>query len=145
MISDDAEDAKKKQSKPVGQDVRLDNRVLDMRAPAHIAIFKIQSAVGQFFREFLYKRKFVEIHTPKLIATASEGGADVFEVKYFNRKAYLAQSPQLYKQMAVQGDLKNVFEIGPVFRAEKSFTHRHLTEFVGLDLEMEIKSHYIEV
>jgi aspartyl-tRNA synthetase len=116
-----------------------------MRAPANLAIFKLQSAVGFFFREFLLAQNFVEIHTPKLIATASEGGADVFEVKYFGGKAYLAQSPQLYKQMAVQGDLMRVFEIGPVFRAEKAFTHRHMTEFVGCDLEMAISSHYYEL
>ena len=130
--------------KAVGQKHRLDNRVIDMRAPAQLAIFKIQSAMGRYFREFLYTLDFTEIHTPKLIATASEGGADVFKVGYFNRAAYLAQSPQLYKQMAIIGDLERVFEIGPVFRAEKSFTHRHLTEFVGLDLEMAIKSHYTE-
>jgi len=130
--------------KAVGQKNRLDNRVIDMRAPAQLAIFKIQSAMGRFFRDFLYTLDFTEIHTPKLIATASEGGADVFKVHYFNKFAYLAQSPQLYKQMAVNGDLMKVFEIGPVFRAEKSFTHRHLTEFVGLDLEMAIKSHYSE-
>nr|CAG4708718.1 unnamed protein product [Naegleria fowleri] len=130
--------------KAVGQKLRLDNRVIDMRAPAQLAIFKIQSAMGRFFREFLYGLDFTEIHTPKLIATASEGGAEVFKVHYFDRFAYLAQSPQLYKQMAVVGDLMKVFEIGPVFRAEKSFTHRHLTEFVGLDIEMAIKSHYTE-
>lgn len=129
----------------VGQDVRLDNRVIDMRAPAHIAIFKIQNAVGMFFRQFLYTKFFTEIHTPKLISTASEGGANVFEVKYFGKFAYLAQSPQLYKQMAVEGDLMKVFEIAPVFRAEKAQTHRHLTEFMGLDLEMEIKHHYNEI
>lgn len=131
--------------KAVSRDVRLDYRVLDMRAPANLAIFKIQSGVGYFFREYLTSQNFVEIHTPKLIATASEGGADVFEVKYFQGKAYLAQSPQLYKQMAVQGDLMRVFEIGPVFRAEKAFTHRHMTEFVGCDFEMVIDSHYYEI
>lgn len=135
----------KKKPGPIGQDVRLDNRVIDMRAPANLAIFKIQSIVGHYFREFLHKQDFFEIHTPKLIGTASEGGSDVFKVDYFGGKAYLAQSPQLYKQMAVQGDLMKVYEIGPVFRAEKSFTHRHLTEFVGLDLEMAFNSHYNEV
>jgi aspartyl-tRNA synthetase len=134
---------KKKSS--VGQELRLDHRVIDMRAPANLAIWKIESAVQYFFREFLFNQGFHEIHTPKLIATASEGGANVFEVNYFKSKAYLAQSPQLYKQMAVQGDLMRVFEIGPVFRAENSNTHRHLTEFVGLDLEMIIKYHYSEV
>lgn len=138
------EEGEGKLPKAVGQKLRLDNRVIDMRAPAQLAIFKIQSAMGRYFREFLYGLDFTEIHTPKMIATASEGGADVFKVHYFNRFAYLAQSPQLYKQMAVVGDLMKVFEIGPVFRAEKSFTHRHLTEFVGLDLEMAIKSHYTE-
>jgi len=118
--------------------------VIDMRAPANLAIFKIQSHIGHYFREFLHGQEFYEIHTPKLIATASEGGADVFSVKYFGGTAYLAQSPQLYKQMAVQGDLMRVYEIGPVFRAEKSFTHRHLTEFVGADLEMTINAHYSE-
>ncbi|KAL9642128.1 hypothetical protein ABK040_007133 [Willaertia magna] len=130
--------------KAVGQKLRLDSRVIDMRAPAQLAIFKIQSAVGRFFREFLYSKDFTEIHTPKLIPTASEGGTEVFKVHYFDRFAYLAQSPQLYKQMSVEGDLMKVFEIGPVFRAEKSFTHRHLTEFVGLDIELAIKSHYTE-
>jgi len=91
------------------------------------------------------KDSFIEIHTPKLLGAASEGGASVFEVKYFERKAYLAQSPQLFKQMAIVGDFGKVFEIGPVFRAEKSDTHRHLTEFTGIDLEMEFNQHYHEV
>ena len=82
---------------------------------------------------------FIEIHSPKLVASASEGGADVFRLGYFDRYAYLAQSPQLYKQMALMGDLARVFEIGPVFRSEKSLTHRHMTEFVGLDMEMTFK------
>ena len=82
---------------------------------------------------------FIEVHTPKLISAASEGGADVFKLNYFGRDAFLAQSPQLFKQMCINSDMKRVFEIGPVFRSEKSFTHRHLCEFVGLDFEMEIK------
>jgi len=102
------------------------------------------SKICQFFREFLIKNNFQEIHTPKLIGTASEGGANVFEVKYFEGKAYLAQSPQLYKQMAVVSGMPRVFEIGPVFRAEQSNTHRHLTEFTGLDAEMAIHYHYHE-
>lgn len=130
---------------PVGREARLDYRVLDTRVPAHIGIFRLQSAVGQYFREFLLREDFVEIHTPKMIASASEGGADVFEVNYFGGKAYLAQSPQLYKQMAVNADLMRVFEIGPVFRAENSHTHRHMTEFVGLDMEMAFHRHYSEV
>lgn len=88
---------------------------------------------------------FTEIHTPKMIAGASEGGADVFKFDYFGSEACLAQSPQLYKQMALCGDLDRVFEIGPVFRAEKSFTNRHLCEFTGMDMEMTINEHYFEV
>jgi len=128
----------------VSQKSRLDNRVLDLRTVANQAIFRIQSKVCQFFREFLCEKDFQEIHTPKLIATASEGGSNVFEVKYFDGKAYLAQSPQLYKQMSVVSGMMRVFEIGPVFRAEKSFTHRHLTEFTGLDAEMAFDNHYHE-
>lgn len=124
---------------------RLDNRVLDLRTPATQAMMKIQSGVGQFFREFLYKNDFVEIHTPKLISGTSEGGTNVFKLKYFDNDACLAQSPQLYKQMAVIGDIERVFEIGPVFRAENSNTGRHLCEFTGLDIEMSFKDHYFEV
>ncbi|MDA9080600.1 hypothetical protein N9M16_04140 [Candidatus Dependentiae bacterium] len=87
----------------------------------------------------------MEIHTPKLIGGASEGGASVFKLDYMGQSACLAQSPQLYKQMAVESDLERVFEIGPVFRAENSNTHRHLCEFTGLDMEMAIKEHYFEV
>lgn len=90
-------------------------------------------------------RGFVEIHTPKIIPAASEGGANVFTVSYFKGSAYLAQSPQLYKQMAIAADFEKVFTIGAVFRAEDSNTHRHLTEFVGLDLEMAFNYHYHEV
>ena len=99
----------------------------------------------KIIRGFLESNDFMEIHSPKLISTASEGGANVFEVKYFDKPAYLAQSPQFYKQMAICADFKRVYEVGPVFRAENSFTHRHLTEFTGVDLEMEIKENYEEV
>jgi len=129
----------------VDQSVRLDNRVIDIRTPANHALYKISSAFCAIFRQQLVKHDFIEIHTPKLLGTASEGGSEVFEVAYFDRKAYLAQSPQLYKQMSIVGDFGRVFEIGPVFRAEKSDTHRHLTEFVGIDLEMEFHQHYHEV
>ncbi|CAH2050358.1 unnamed protein product [Thlaspi arvense] len=97
------------------------------------------------FRQFLLSEGFVGIHTPKLIAGASEGGAAVFKLDYKGQRACLAQSPQLHKQMAICGDFGGVFEIGPVFRAEDSYTHRHLCEFTGLDVEMEIKEHYSEV
>ena len=124
---------------------RLDNRVMDLRVPTTQAIFKVQSGVCHLFREFLDSKGFTEIHTPKLIAGASEGGANVFKMKYFGTDACLAQSPQLYKQMCIIGDMKKVYEIGAVFRAENSMTSRHLYEFTGLDFEMEIKEHYFEV
>ena len=107
---------------------KLDNRVIDLRTLANQAIFRISSGVCTLFREFLLKENFVEVHSPKLIAAASEGGGGVFKVGYFNKDAYLAQSPQLYKQMLIAGDFERVFEIAPVFRAENSQTHRHMTE-----------------
>lgn len=128
----------------VGQDTRLDNRIIDLRTAANQAIFRIQSGVCGLFRDFLSGKGFTEIHSPKLIGAASEGGADVFRVDYFSGNAYLAQSPQLYKQMALMADMNRVFEIGPVFRSEKSFTHRHMTEFTGLDLEMTFMESYTE-
>eukprot|EP01117_Protostelium_nocturnum_P006135 TRINITY_DN2209_c0_g1_i2.p1 TRINITY_DN2209_c0_g1~~TRINITY_DN2209_c0_g1_i2.p1 ORF type:complete len:581 (-),score=160.40 TRINITY_DN2209_c0_g1_i2:59-1801(-) len=129
----------------LSRSTRLDNRVLDLRTPANQAIFLIQSGVGQLFREFLYSKGFMEIHSPKLIGCASEGGANVFKLGYFEGSAYLAQSPQLYKQMGICSDFERVFEVGPVFRSENSLTHRHLCEFVGLDLEMAFNEHYHEV
>lgn len=95
------------------------------------------------FREYWVTHDYFEIHSPKLIATPSESGAEVFEVKYFDRKAYLAQSPQFYKQMAMAAGFEKVFEVGPVFRAEPSFTSRHATEFTGYDIEISyVQSHY---
>ncbi|MGK3744694.1 MAG: nondiscriminating aspartyl-tRNA synthetase [Bacillariaceae sp.] len=128
----------------LGQELRLDNRWMDLRAPANNAIMRIQSMVCQLFRESLYSQGFIEIHTPKLIAGESESGAGVFTTDYFGQTACLAQSPQLFKQMAISSDLTRVFEIGPVFRAENSNTRRHLCEFTGLDLEMIINDHYME-
>lgn len=129
----------------VNLDTRLNNRVLDLRTTTNHAIFRLQSAVCLLFREFLIERGFMEIHTPKLIAAASEGGANVFKVSYFKSSAFLAQSPQLYKQMCIAADFGKVFEIAPVFRAEDSNTHRHMTEFMGLDMEMAFNEHYHEV
>lgn len=129
----------------VNQDTRLDNRIIDLRTITNQAIYRLEAGVVRLYRQFFEKRGFVEIHTPKIISAASEGGANVFEVTYFKRSAYLAQSPQLYKQMAIAGDFEKVFTIGAVFRAEDSNTHRHLTEFVGLDFEMAFKYHYHEV
>lgn len=129
----------------VSMDTRLDNRVIDLRTPANQAIFRVQSKVCELFRRALLNEGFTEIHSPKLIKGASEGGAAVFKTEYMGAPACLAQSPQLYKQMAVEADLERVFEIGPVFRAENSNTHRHLCEFTGLDMEMAIYEHYTEV
>merc|ERR1719192_2309516 len=129
----------------VNQDTRLDNRVLDLRTPTNQAIFRLEAGVCQLFRDTLAKKGFVEIHTPKIISAASEGGANVFKVSYFKGSAFLAQSPQLYKQMAIAADFDKVFTVGGVFRAEDSNTHRHLTEFVGLDVEMAFNDHYHEV
>ncbi|CAH9106872.1 unnamed protein product [Cuscuta europaea] len=129
----------------VNQDTRLNHRVLDIRTAANQGIFRVQSQVANVFRQFLLSQGFFEIHTPKLIAGSSEGGSAVFRLQYKGQPACLAQSPQLHKQMAICGDFNRVFEIGPVFRAEDSFTHRHLCEFTGLDVEMEIDEHYFEV
>ncbi|RPD53983.1 aspartyl-tRNA synthetase, cytoplasmic [Lentinus tigrinus ALCF2SS1-6] len=129
----------------VGERTRLDNRVLDLRSPASQSIFRIHAGVCDFFRTFLTEKGFIEIHSPKLQGSATESGAAVFKVDYFRRPAYLAQSPQLAKQMCIAADMERVFEIGAVFRAENSNTHRHLTEFTGLDLEMAIDSDYHEV
>ncbi|KAF7064903.1 hypothetical protein CFC21_071113 [Triticum aestivum] len=127
------------------QDTRLNYRAIDLRTPANQAIFRIQCHVENKFREFLFSENFIGIHSPKLIGGSSEGGASVFKLEYNGQPACLAQSPQLYKQMSICGGFGRVFEVGPVFRAEKSNTHRHLCEFIGLDAEMEIKEHYFEV
>ncbi|KAJ5326873.1 uncharacterized protein N7506_009975 [Penicillium brevicompactum] len=124
---------------------RLDNRVLDLQTETSQAITWISSGVSQLFAEYMIKSGSRWISTPKLVGAATEGGSGVFEVKYFKRNAYLAQSPQLYKQMCIAGDMENVFEIAPVFRAEDSNTHRHLTEFSGLDFEKTFRGHYHEV
>lgn len=129
----------------VEQDIRLNSRWIDLRVPSNNSIMRVKSGILRFFREALYQKGFIEINTPKLISGQSEGGSDVFKTDYFGQPACLAQSPQLYKQMAISSDLGKVFEIGPVFRAENSKTRRHLCEFTGLDIEMEIKSHYNEV
>lgn len=126
-------------------DQRLDYRWLDLRNEYNFNIFKIQSDMVKYMREFMYSHDFTEIHTPKLIGAASESGADVFEVKYFDRKAYLAQSPQFYKQMAIASGYDKVFEVAPVFRAENSNTSRHTTEFTGFDVEFAYIDSYRDV
>ena len=126
-------------------DQRLDYRWLDLRNEYNFNIFKIQSDLVKYMREYLYNNDFTEIHTPKLIGAASESGSEVFEVKYFDRKAYLAQSPQFYKQMAMASGYDRVFEVAPVFRAENSNTNRHTTEFTGFDLEFAYIDSYRDV
>lgn len=121
-------------------DYKLDYRWIDLRTDKNLLMFKVQTAFTNAMREFLVERDFIEIHSPKLIGTASESGSEVFEVKYFDGLAYLAQSPQFYKQMAMAGNLGRYFECGPVFRAEKSHSRKHATEFTGFDLEFS----YIE-
>ena len=116
-------------------DVRMDFRWIDLRREKNQLMYEMQTTLTNAMREFLVERNFIEIHTPKLIAAASESGSDVFEVKYFDGNAYLAQSPQFYKQMAMASGLERIFETGPVFRAEKSYTNKHATEFTGFDLE----------
>ena len=127
-------------TKDANIDTRMDYRWLDLRGEKERLLFEVQTCLVSAMRDFLLQREFLEIHTPKLIAAASESGADVFEVGYFDRKAYLAQSPQFYKQMAMAAGFERIFETGPVFRAEKSYTNRHTTEFTGFDLEFS----YIE-
>jgi nondiscriminating aspartyl-tRNA synthetase len=124
--------------------VRLNNRIVDLRTAPSQAIFRIQSGICNLFRTYLDGQGFIEIHTPKLQGGATESGASVFEVNYFGRQAFLAQSPQLAKQMCIAADFERVYEIGPVFRAEDSNTPRHLTEYTGMDLEMALEEHYHE-
>jgi aspartyl-tRNA synthetase len=120
-----------------GIEHRLDWRFLDVRRrPAAQLMFAVQTTLEQGMREYAYAQGATEMHTPKLMGTASESGAEVFELGYFGRSAYLAQSPQFYKQMAISAGIEKVFEIGPVFRAEPSFTSRHATEFTGVDVEL---------
>ena len=129
----------------VNFDTRLDYRFIDLRNEKNSLIFKIQSSLVQYMREYLYQHDFMEIHTPKLIGTASESGSNVFEVKYFDRLAYLAQSPQFYKQMAMSSGFNRIFEVGPVFRAENSNTSRHATEYTCFDVEFSYIDSYYDV
>lgn len=123
-------------------DVRLDWRFLDLRLPKNYLLFQVQTIAEQAMREYWRKNEFIEIHSPKFMASPSESGAELFRVEYFDRSAYLAQSPQFYKQMAMSAGFDKVFEVGPVFRANPSFTSRHDTEFTSVDVEMSwIDSH----
>lgn len=123
-------------------DKRLDWRFLDMRRTEMNLVFRVQTAIEAAWRKYWVENGFVEIHSPKLMASASESNAELFRLEYFEGVAYLAQSPQFYKQMAMTAGLGRVFEIGPVFRADPSFTSRHATEFTSVDMEVSwIESH----
>ena len=132
-------------TKDAAIDSRMDYRWIDLRSDKNTLIFKAQTELVGAMREYCLNQNFMEIHTPKLIGAASESGSDVFELKYFDRKAYLSQSPQFYKQMAMAAGFDRIFEVGPVFRAEKSFTNKHATEFTGFDVEMSYITSFRDV
>ena len=129
----------------VNIDTRLDYRWLDLRNEKNMIARQVESTMVQGMREFLYENDFTEIHTPKIIGTASESGSSVFKLEYFDRDAYLAQSPQFYKQMAMAAGMNRVFEVAPCFRAENSNTNRHATEFTSFDLEFSYIDSYEDV
>ena len=129
----------------VNLDTRLDYRFIDLRSDKNLLMFKVQTSLVKGMREYLYNNNFIEIHTPKLIGAASESGSEVFEVKYFDRNAYLAQSPQFYKQMAMASGFEKIFEVAPAFRAENSNTNRHSTEFTSFDIEFSYIDSYEDV
>ncbi|KAJ9111491.1 hypothetical protein QFC22_006518 [Naganishia vaughanmartiniae] len=144
QVHDEPAEQEKEQGPKITVRNELNNRVFDLRSPVNQAIFRIRASVCHLFRDYLEQHRFTEIQTAKLQGSATEGGASVFRVEYFGRPAYLAQSPQLAKQMAVIADMGRVYEIGSIFRAENSNTMRHLTEFYGMDLEMPINADYHE-
>lgn len=126
-------------------DTRLNYRFLDLRSEKNLLMFKVQTCFVNAMRDYVVRNNFIEIHTPKLIGAASESGSEVFELKYFDRKAYLAQSPQFYKQMALASGFEKVFEIAPAFRAENSNSYRHATEFTSFDIEFSYINSYEDV
>lgn len=126
---------------PADLDTRLDNRFIDLRRPKINAIFRIKSQVVRSIREFLYEEGFIEVQTPKIVSTATEGGTELFPISYFEKEAFLNQSPQLYKQIMMSAGFEKVFEIGPIFRAEEHNTTRHLNEATSIDIEMSFTDH----
>lgn len=119
-----------------GFDTRINYRYVDLRVPENLAIFKVRSKIVRAVTDFFDNENFINLNTPKMVSNGVESGAELFEINYFGNKAFLSQSPQVYKQMMIAGGFNKVYEIGEVFRAEKSHTTRHLTEFTGIDLEM---------
>ena len=140
IIPESVELTSRAEALPIGPessiDQRIDYRWIDLRSPEKALIFQVETVLNQAMRQYCIDNGFIEIHTPTLIGASSEGGADVFEVKYFDKKAYLIQSPQFYKQMAMASGFEKVFINTPVFRAEKSHTKKHATEFSGFDIEI---------
>lgn len=124
---------------------RLDYRYIDLRNPQIKKIFEIKSEITNLLREYLNKKGFIEIHTPKIVKLGAEGGSEMFPILYYNQEGYLAQSPQLYKQLMQAAGFEKVFEIGPVYRAEKSHTIRHISEYWGLDCEISFIKSFEEV
>ena len=115
---------------------RLDYRWLDLRSPKNLLIFKVWTTMEYAFRQYCIENGYIQIHSLKTLITSTESGSELFEIKYFGRKAYLAQSPQLYKQMAMSSGFEKIFEVGPAFRANPSFTSRPDTEFTMYDVEL---------
>ncbi len=127
---------------PADLDTRLDARFLDARRPRVTAVFRIRSSVMQVISEFLYNRGFVNIVSPKIVAAATEGGTELFPIAYFEKEAFLNQSPQLYKQLMMGAGFEKVFEIGPIFRAEEHNTTKHLNEATSIDIEVSFADHH---
>jgi nondiscriminating aspartyl-tRNA synthetase len=127
---------------PAELDTRLDARFLDARRPRVAAVFQVRSVALQTVSEFLYARGFVNISTPKIVAAATEGGTELFPIAYFEKEAFLNQSPQLYKQMMMGAGFEKVFEIGPIFRAEEHNTTKHLNEATSIDIEVSFADHH---
>ncbi|HNY35374.1 MAG TPA: aspartate--tRNA(Asn) ligase, partial [Methanothrix soehngenii] len=119
-------------------DTRLDSRFMDIRRPCVLAAFEIESAVLQYLRGFFTQKGLTEVFTPKIVAAATEGGTDLFPISYFEKEAFLNQSPQLFKQMLMGAGMDRVFEIGPIFRAEEHDTRRHLNEAISIDVEVSL-------
>ncbi len=122
-------------------ETRLNNRFLDLRRHENYSIFEVKSSLLWGIRTFLHSQGFIEVNTPKVVASSTEGGADLFKVKYFEMDAYLNQSPQLYKEILISSGFERVFEVGPAFRAEKHNTTHHLNEFTSVDIEMGFSDH----
>ncbi len=126
---------------PAELDTRLDHRFMDLRRPKVQAIFRIRHQMLQTVREFLSSEGFIEVNTPKIVSTATEGGTELFPISYFEKEAFLNQSPQLYKQVLMGAGFEKVFEVGPIFRAEEHNTTRHLNEAISIDIEMSFTDH----